>query len=343
MDEIYSFAPMSKEKFTNGDFEWLFTHVLAPSVGASLLTIAKAQARQEEMAFEEMKREQVRLLDYLEEQPNAVINGCAGSGKTVLALEKAKRHAEYGEKTLFLCYNVKLKEYLEDKYKNDFIDFYNIDLWIAKNFDNDYSIALSALDKCCENTALFSYEHVIVDEGQDFEDERAEILTFLRLVIERKNDNGEKASFYVFYDKNQLVQAKKCPEVITDADCKLTLYCNCRNTMNIARFLSAYLYTSNLKIKQTKDHLLEGDNPYIHFVQQDDDACAKVHEIVDAYRKKNRDVKTIQILTNIDIRSNQNVDTEKNSCLRNCIDKENREYFFSHNHEVTYIFFRKFL
>jgi KaiC/GvpD/RAD55 family RecA-like ATPase len=51
-------------------------------------------------------------LEYLEEQNNAIINGLAGTGKTVMAIEKARRHAYKGEKVLFLCYNTKLKDYL---------------------------------------------------------------------------------------------------------------------------------------------------------------------------------------------------------------------------------------
>ena len=57
-----------------------------------------------------IKKEQIALLNYLEEQDNAVINGLAGTGKTVMAVEKARRHAEKDESVLFLCYNFYLKD-----------------------------------------------------------------------------------------------------------------------------------------------------------------------------------------------------------------------------------------
>ena len=42
-----------------------------------------------------------------------MVNGGAGTGKTVLAVEKAKRLAEEGFSTLLTCYNVPLSEHLE--------------------------------------------------------------------------------------------------------------------------------------------------------------------------------------------------------------------------------------
>lgn len=38
----------------------------------------------------------------------------------------------------------------------------------------------------------------------------------------------------MFYDRLQLVQSSHIPKYISEADCKLTLYRNCRNTENIA-------------------------------------------------------------------------------------------------------------
>ena len=112
---------------------WLFQRVLAQTVNVKLISVAQADHEHEIAVFEEMKREQVRLLDYLEEQPSAIINGCAGSGKTVMAIEKALRNAEKGEKTLFLCYNAKLKDYLQKTIHNENIDVFNIDGWVAKH------------------------------------------------------------------------------------------------------------------------------------------------------------------------------------------------------------------
>ena len=77
---------------------------------------------------------------------------------------------------------------------------------------------------------VFPYQHIVIDEGQDFgfdDIEEGEILDKLKLMVE------DKGTFYVFYDRLQLIQGRKIPSFIEDADCKLTLYRNCRNTENI--------------------------------------------------------------------------------------------------------------
>ena len=77
---------------------------------------------------------------------------------------------------------------------------------------------------------VFPYQHIVIDEGQDFgfdDIEEGEILDKLKLMVENKG------TFYVFYDRLQLIQGRKIPSFIEDADCKLTLYRNCRNTENI--------------------------------------------------------------------------------------------------------------
>ena len=56
----------------------------------------------------------------------------------------------------------------------------------------------------------------------------------------------DHASFYIFYDKLQLVQSQTIPQYISDADCKLTLYRNCRNTENIAtKFLILIIFKTS--------------------------------------------------------------------------------------------------
>ena len=70
----------------------------------------------------------------------------------------------------------------------------------------------------------------------------------MRECIEMRDDGS---SFFVFYDKLQLIQARSMPAFIEEADCRLTLYRNCRNTINIA--------TTSLKpITERDPKLLEG-------------------------------------------------------------------------------------
>lgn len=85
-----------------------------------------------------------------------------------------------------------------------------------------------------ENT--FEFQHIIIDEGQDFCADRideSEILELFYQYGEGSLGNSE-TSFFIFYDKNQLVNSSKTLVYISNVDSKLTLYQNCRNTKNIA-------------------------------------------------------------------------------------------------------------
>lgn len=82
----------------------------------------------------------------------------------------------------------------------------------------------------------FPYDHVIVDEGQDFgrdSIENVELLQLLHDAVMARPDS--KSSFYMFYDRLQTVQSDQVPWLIRNAECHLALHINCRNTKNICR------------------------------------------------------------------------------------------------------------
>ena len=62
----------------------------------------KTQVQEIEESYIQLTNQQTALLDFLVEQRTAVIHGLAGTGKTVLAVEKAKRIASQNESVLFL-------------------------------------------------------------------------------------------------------------------------------------------------------------------------------------------------------------------------------------------------
>lgn len=181
--------------------------------------------------FNQMTREQVYLLDYLEEQEEAAIHGVAGTGKTVLAVQKAQRLARK-EHVLFLCFNRFLKDHLIRAYENPNIEFTNLDsLYMSKTrqklpqdpAEKDEAILEFLMDW---ESYSFPYQHIIIDEGQDFRDDHLQALHEIAKV--------RKGCFYVFYDRNQFVQGLKFPEWLNSMECRLVLSRNCRNTKEIA-------------------------------------------------------------------------------------------------------------
>lgn len=247
------------------------------------------------IVFHRLLKEQTAVLNFLAEQKTAVINGAAGTGKTMIAIEKAQRHARCGEKVLFLCFNVNLKKFLEETYPHDNISYFTISGLACKmcsTREADFNKFKNVLEDIYLSET-FPYQHVIIDEGQDFgmdEIAEADLLQQIKdIITDNESLNG---SFYVFYDKLQLIQANHMPRFIEEADCKLRLYRNCRNTENIA-------ITSLRPISERKPILLEGcvkgAPAKIHFCSSDEVALSRIDEVISTLKEEG--YKDIVILT----------------------------------------------
>lgn len=256
----------------------ILNSILCPSF--NLIPSVKNEYELKRTVFNRMLNEQSRLLDYLEEQPVAVINGVAGSGKTLIALEKARRCAEKGETVLFLCYNRFLRDYLKANYKYDNVSFYTIDALACKLCETSVPDTQKLVEKLEELflEGCFPYKNVIIDEGQDFgksEIEETNIISLLESIVLDETVDG---TFYVFYDKLQLVQAEKIPEYIQDADCRLSLYKNCRNTENIA--ITSMRPIPDVKKPKLLDGALKGDSPKIYISEEVETLKKNIEDIL---------------------------------------------------------------
>ncbi len=219
--------------------------------------------------FDAMIAEQFNILNYLEYQRTAVINGAAGTGKTMIAVEKARRHSEAQEKVLFLCFNSKLKEHLETAYPYKNVSYYTIDGLACKmcmTATADFEMLSDALIEYSQDPDSFPYSHIIIDEGQDFGQERMNA-SFLFMIMEEITSKKENGSFYIFYDRNQMIQSKEMVEYIMQADCRLTLYKNCRNTKRIAETSFRPLKTK--KTAKVLGTAINGEIPVIAFCSHD--------------------------------------------------------------------------
>lgn len=229
INKIYEFYNMKDLTYLTPECAQMVIDAFAPHFRA----VASLKSKREEQKdlFFRLTEEQNALINYLEEQKVAAIQGAAGTGKTMLACEKAKALAKTG-KVLFLCYNLFLRKALQEekelnpqKYEN--VDFYNIHQLVSSKIratnveDDDIEVFLSRYDQY-----NWDYKHIIIDEAQDFKDVFIEKLYEIAFYSE--------GSFYVFFDKNQFVQGREYPKWLRDAECRLVLNINCRNTYRIA-------------------------------------------------------------------------------------------------------------
>ncbi len=209
-----------------------------------------------------LTNEQCRLLDYLDEQDRATIHGSAGTGKTLLAVNMAEKVANENNKVLLMCFNSYLKRDLEMKIDNINIDVQTIHSLAYKIIsDNDVTEEdlIWILKDSTKND--FPYDSIIIDEGQDFPDE---IIVLL--------DKLARKVFYVFYDKNQLIQKRVLPKWLETSDCRLILSKNCRNTVSISTTSSVPV---NISFKENI-RLIKGEKPFIYCSEDPDQIIEKV-------------------------------------------------------------------
>lgn len=253
INKIYALSLPSRVETKLNDIECkrLVREIFCPQF--NVFPSPSFEADLKKIVFHRLLDEQAGILDFLDEQLTAAINGAAGTGKTMIAVEKARRHAADGERVLFLCFNVKLRDFLEENYAQELVSYYTIAGFACKMCNTakaNYEDLKSKLEDCYIS-GTFPFKHVIIDEGQDFGSEAIEETDIIQLTRDIIVDADQGGTFYVFYDRLQLIQAKEMPKFIDDLDCKLTLYRNCRNTENIAE-------TSLRPVTERKPKVFEG-------------------------------------------------------------------------------------
>lgn len=211
-------------------------NALAPTV--SLRRTISDEAFDANQGLIELTLEQIRVFSGLRRNSRAVIFGGAGTGKTVLAVEKARQIRDAGETALLVCYNELLKTHLaSDETLNGVV---------VSTF---HSLCLSQMRKAClpipdqlpsqwwEKEAPYclfealeitddSFDAIIVDEGQDFSKSWIEVL-------EVAAKGGKQTPYYIFADENQNLWARDWEPQHDWTVYELTL--NCRNTKEISK------------------------------------------------------------------------------------------------------------
>jgi hypothetical protein len=219
---------------------------------------------------------QFMILDFISSRRRVAIAGGAGTGKTVLAVEKAKRLAADGFKTLLTCYNRELANHLSEQLRG----YENI---VVSNFHSLCSHYVNQAEKdvthkCMQDAKRAYPQHdywkvqlpvamsyalefvderfdaIVVDEGQDFGEEFWMPLEFLLSDL-------QSSPFYIFYDTHQNLYSNSLNFPITEAPFSLTK--NCRNTSQIHDF--AYRNYQGPPIdgptlEGQSIHLIEGSN-----------------------------------------------------------------------------------
>ena len=208
------------------------------------------EMRRDEETFLRLTERQYELLDFLGGHRRVAIDGAAGSGKTLLALEQCRRLARQGFRTLFTCYNKALAAWARAALAADLgaamalvtVDNYH-DLAarlvaaaglpapavgtldadaLARYFADDLP------DQLLEALATLPerFDAIVVDEGQDFAD------TWW-VTLEALLADATDGPLTIFYDDNQRIYSNGATGAYPIPLPHHALPHNCRTTRHI--------------------------------------------------------------------------------------------------------------
>ena len=192
-------------------------HDLRPSFDRSPLLDARASEL--ERAMIRLTEEQYERLDLISEEPRVICHGGAGTGKTFLAAEVARRQQLLGRRVLFCCRSEVLAGLVRKQLTGTMVDV----------------MAVSEL-KITE-----SYDVLIIDEAQDLM--TFDILTELEEAVSGGWSDGR---WVMFLDQNRQAHlyGDFDPEALDYVESfrpvRPSLKFNCRNTREIAFQTRAY-------------------------------------------------------------------------------------------------------
>lgn len=224
-----------------------------------------------------LTEDQYKYLDIVASNKRVLCSGGAGTGKTFLGAELARRLAKEDRQVVFVCKTNWLRHYLQSQVINEYVTISTIE-----------SISIDR-----KRAGIDQYDILIVDEGQDlFDFESIEQL-------ENNLKGGlEQGEWYFFHDINNQAglfietQSEVLDLLDSYSPAKIPLTTNCRNTLTIINTIKNEL-SLDMGSKGT------GYGPEVEFLTEDDEArpSAQLNIKINEILKSGVSAKSITILS----------------------------------------------
>ncbi len=201
----------------------ILVDVLRPKQASDINLFAQVEWANERI--KNFTEQQLLLLDAVEANARVMCSGSAGTGKTFMAMELARRWTSAGKKVLLICRSQWLKNFLIAEFR----------------LPNLTISTLESLTITVRRARIESYDALLVDEGQDVLDvqlfERVE--TYLSGGFEHGcwvffHDINNQAGLFGHVDKKILSKLECLAPV------QIPLRRNCRNTANVLDVIREY-------------------------------------------------------------------------------------------------------
>ena len=266
-DQRGAVKPLGEPDFNRFLREVLHREIhVVPGLGARL--------HRNEQTFIQLTQEQAAALEGALDNPRLRVAGGAGTGKTVLAMEIARRLASQGQRVLLVCFNRYLGRFLHELAwqekvapgKVDACHFHSLAWRSFKGLGRAFEPptepdaardwweqeAPLVMLEAVEAGKLERYDAVIVDEGQDFKPAWIELLDELL----RDRDQGR---FVVFHDSSQDLFGRGAEQPF-----RYRLRFNLRNTQRITEAVQRLGQVEMLPHPRSP----EGDSISVHNVSR---------------------------------------------------------------------------
>ena len=255
-----------------------------------------------------LTEQQYRTMEGLSLNDRAIVRGGAGTGKTLLAINEARREASNGKRVLLTCFNRRLADLMAgslrqvdgivvrhlhglmvDLVRRADLESKLLDADESSLFDVHYpALAAEALTDLDE---LGSFDALIVDEGQDLL-----LHSFLDLFDDLVAGGLSSGRWRVFLDHKQNLYSANEPTALarfrgyTPAQFELTI--NCRNTAPIAMATSLFTDTPLDEISE-----VEGPEVEVHWFTGADQQVRMLERLLSKLVDENVSLEQVVILS----------------------------------------------
>ncbi|MBB4255510.1 nuclease-related domain-containing DEAD/DEAH box helicase [Rhizobium sp. BK008] len=193
-----------------------------------------------------LTRQQLQVLRAFDANPRSIVEGVAGSGKTLLAMQRARSFAKVRKAVLFTCFNSELAKWIREEMGDDLVEnggkitvqnFHRLASDLCKQADIEFIANAADPARWWDEKApdllaeaameLYGdgppFDALVVDEAQDFSPGWWDALDYLC-------DRGDPV--WAFLDKAQSLRREPVEPPLEGAF-RVTLDVNCRNTRRI--------------------------------------------------------------------------------------------------------------